>query len=120
VNLELARLAVREHAVSEAVQYFHDAVYSEWEGDPVLQRRAVRLELVKFLLASDQQAAARAELIGVAANLPPDPELRTQVGVLLMNAGGYDDASISSQIDHLGWLRLAIRNVVLGGQKQFR
>jgi len=92
VNLELARLAVREHAVPEAVQYFHDAVYSEWKGDPVVQRRAVRLELVRFLLASDQQAAARAELIGVAANLPPDPELRTQVGVLLMNAGGYDDA----------------------------
>jgi tetratricopeptide (TPR) repeat protein len=92
VNLELARLAVREHATPEAVQYFHDAVYSEWEGDPVVQRRAVRLELVKFLLASDQKAAARAELIGVAANLPPDPEMRTQVGVLLMNAGGYDDA----------------------------
>jgi tetratricopeptide (TPR) repeat protein len=52
----------------------------------------VRLELVEFLLASDQKAAARAELIGVAANLPPDPEMRTQVGVLLMNAGGYDDA----------------------------
>ena len=34
VNLELARLAVREHADSEAVQYFHDAVYSEWDVDP--------------------------------------------------------------------------------------
>ena len=92
VNLELARLAVREHADPEAVQYFHDAVYSEWEGDPVVQRRAVRLELVKFLLDTDQKAAARAELIGVAANLPPDAELHTQVGELFMNAGGYDDA----------------------------
>src|SRR6516164_8318423 len=27
VNLELARLAVREHAIPEAVRYFHDAVY---------------------------------------------------------------------------------------------
>ena len=92
VNLELARLAVREHAIPEAVQYFHDAVYSEWDGDPVVQRRAVRLELVKFLLDSDQKAAARAELIAVAANLPPDAELQTQVGALLMKAGGYDDA----------------------------
>ena len=92
VNLELARLAVRDHAIPEAVQYFHDAVYSEWNGDPVVQRRAVRLELVKYLLDSDQKAAARAELIAVAANLPPDAELRTQVGSLLMNAGGYDDA----------------------------
>ena len=92
VNLELARLAVREHADPEAVQYFHDAVYSEWEGDPSVQRRAVRLELVKFLLDTDQKAAARAELIGVAGNLPPDAELHTKVGELFMKVGGYDDA----------------------------
>jgi hypothetical protein len=56
----------------------------------------------------------------VAGNLPPDVELHTQVGALLMKTGAYDDASISSEIDHLGWLRLPIRNVVLSGQKQFR
>ena len=92
VNLELARLAVREHDSPEAVQYFHDAVYSEWDGNPAVQRRAVRLELVKFLLDSDQEAAARAELIAVASNLPPDAKLQTQVGALLMKAGGFDDA----------------------------
>ena len=92
VNLELARLAVREHAIPEAVQYFHDAVYCEWSGDPVVQRRAVRLELVRFLLASDQKADARADLIAVAANLPPDPNLQTEVGQLLVRAGGIDDA----------------------------
>jgi tetratricopeptide (TPR) repeat protein len=92
VNLELARLAVSEHAIPEAVQYFHDAVYSDWGGNPAVQRRAVRLELVKFLLDSDQEAAARAELIAVASNLPPDAKLQTQVGALLMKAGGYDDA----------------------------
>ena len=91
-NLELARLAVREHATPEAVQYFHDAVYSEWDGNPAVQRRAVRLELVKFLLDSDQKEAARAELIAVASNLPPDAKLQTQVGALLVKAGGYDDA----------------------------
>jgi tetratricopeptide (TPR) repeat protein len=92
VNLELARLAVLERAAPEAVQYFHDAVYSEWEGDPSVQRRAVRLELVKFLLDTDQKTAARAELIGVAGNLPPEAELHTQVGELFMKVGGYDDA----------------------------
>ena len=92
VNLELARLAVREHADSEAVQYFHDAVYSEWDVDPSVQRRAVRLELVKFLLETDQKTAARAELIGVAGNLPPDAELHRKVAELFMKVGGYDDA----------------------------
>jgi tetratricopeptide (TPR) repeat protein len=52
----------------------------------------VRLELIKFLLNSDQKPAARAELLAVAANLPADAELRTRVGVLLMDAGGYSDA----------------------------
>jgi tetratricopeptide (TPR) repeat protein len=92
VNLELARLAAREHQTVEAVQYFHDAVYSEWDGDPARQRRAVRLELVGFLLSMDQKAAARAELIGVAANLPVEAGLRIQVGALLVKAGAYDDA----------------------------
>lgn len=67
-------------------------MYSEWEGDAAAQRRAVRLELVNSLLASDQKAAARAELIGVVGNLPADPNLRTQVGTLMMKTGAYDDA----------------------------
>jgi predicted Zn-dependent protease len=92
VNMELARLAAGEHDLPEAVQYYHDAVYSEWSGDPVVQRRAVRLELARFLLDSDQKDAARAELIAVAANLPPDAGLQIQVGSLLTKAGGYDDA----------------------------
>ena len=65
---------------------------ASWDGNPVVQRRAVRLELVDFLLHSDQETAARAELIAVASNLPPDAKLQTQVGELLMKAGGYDDA----------------------------
>ena len=92
VNLELARLAAGEHNISEAVRYYHDAVYCEWEGDAVARRRAVRLELVKFLIDSDQKETARAELIAVAANLPPDPELQTKVGALLSDVGGCDDA----------------------------
>jgi len=92
VNLELARLAAREHAIPEASRYYHDAVYSEWEGDPVTKRRAVRLELVQFLLDSEQTEAARSELIAVAANLPSDADLRARVATLLVKVGGYDDA----------------------------
>ena len=92
VNLELARLAASEHDIPGAVQYYHDAVYCEWNGDAVAQRRAVRLELINFLFESDQRDAARAELIAVAANLGPDAGQRIQVGTLLMRAGGCDDA----------------------------
>jgi tetratricopeptide (TPR) repeat protein len=92
VNLELARLAVREHAIPEALRYFHDAVYGDWANDVVVQRRAVRLELVEFLLDSGEKSAARAELIALATDLPPDAELRTRVGTLLLEVAGYDDA----------------------------
>jgi tetratricopeptide (TPR) repeat protein len=92
VNLELARLAARDHAVPDALRYYHGAVYGEWNDDPVDRRRAARLELVEFLLQSGQKDSARAELIAMAAFLPPDPALQTKVGTLLLQLKGYDDA----------------------------
>lgn len=92
VNLELARLAARNHAVPDALRYYHGAIYGEWSGDSAAQRRAARLELTEFLLQSNEQTSARAELIDLAANLPPDPVLQTRVGMLLVEVKGYDDA----------------------------
>jgi tetratricopeptide (TPR) repeat protein len=92
VNLGLARVAAREHEVSEAVRYYHAAVYGEWNDNPVTRRVEVRLELVRFLLASDQKVAARAELIALEPDLPPDAELQTSAGTLLLQVGAYDDA----------------------------
>jgi tetratricopeptide (TPR) repeat protein len=93
VNLELARLAARRHAVSDALRYYHGAIYGEWSNDdPVAQRRAARLELVEFLLQSGQHDAARSELIALATDLPPNPILQTRVGTLLIQVRGYGDA----------------------------
>jgi tetratricopeptide (TPR) repeat protein len=92
VNLELARLAARDHAVSDALRFYLGAIYGEWNDDPVDRRRAARLELVKFLLDAGRKDSARAELIALAADLPPDPALQTKVGTLLVQVAGYDDA----------------------------
>jgi tetratricopeptide (TPR) repeat protein len=92
VNLELARLAARDHAVSDALRFYHGAIYGEWDDDPVVRRRAARLELVGFLLDAGQKDSARAELIAMAADLPADPTLQTKVGTLLLRVAGYDDA----------------------------
>jgi tetratricopeptide (TPR) repeat protein len=92
VNLELARLAARDHAVSDALQLYHGAIYGQWDDDPVVRRRAVRLELVKFLLDSGQKASARPELIAMAGDIPPDPALQTKVGNLLLQVGAHEDA----------------------------
>ncbi len=92
VNLELARLAARDHLIDDAVRYYHQAIYGEWDLDAVARRRNARLELVEFLLDEGQKDSARAELIALAADLPPDPALQTRVGTLLLRVGGYDDA----------------------------
>jgi tetratricopeptide (TPR) repeat protein len=92
VNLELARLAARDHAISDALRFYHGAIYGAWNEDPVAKRRAARLELVEFLLEVGEKDAARGELITLAAGLPADPTWQTKVGTLLMRVAGYDDA----------------------------
>jgi tetratricopeptide (TPR) repeat protein/predicted nucleic acid-binding Zn ribbon protein len=90
VNLELARLAAQSGSEPRAVQYYHDAVYGQWDDDPAGHRRAVRLELAEFLLSVGQKAQAQAELIASTAELPRDPALETQVGALLLKAGEHE------------------------------
>lgn len=92
VNLELARLAARDHNVSEAMRYYHNAIYGEWERDPTTKRRMARLELAEFLLGVGVKSQAESELIALAADLPPDPEVQTHVGNLLIRVNEYDQA----------------------------
>jgi len=93
VNLELARLAAGSGSVAEAVQYYHDAIYGQWDANPTDHRRQSRLELAEFLLKVGQKAQAQAELIALAADLPPDPALQTQVATLLLKTGEYEHAA---------------------------
>jgi tetratricopeptide (TPR) repeat protein len=62
VNLSLARLAGQQGEVQEAVRYYQSALYGRWPNDRLDQRRQVRLELVRFLLAHRQQYLATSEL----------------------------------------------------------
>jgi tetratricopeptide (TPR) repeat protein len=94
VNLELGRLYAREDKTDEALRYYHSAMYDDWPGrDPAEARRAVRFELFQFLIQHGDQGQAEAELIGMAALLPPDPALYTQVGQLFMQVGDYSRAA---------------------------
>lgn len=92
VNLELARLAAKEHNVAEATRYYHNAIYGVWNNDPSEKRRMVRLELAEFLLGVGADSEAGSELIALAADLPPDPQLQAKVGNLLMKVKEYEQA----------------------------
>jgi predicted Zn-dependent protease len=87
LNLQLARLAVREHDPAQAQQYYHGAIFGVWGSDAIARRRAAREELIAFLLSQNRQREAEAELIALSGEVPGDPAVLTQVGDLFLRAG---------------------------------
>ena len=73
VNLELARLAIRDNDVSQARRYFSSAIYGAWDVDPVLKRQQVRQELISFLISADLKTQAHGELMSYTAEMPNTP-----------------------------------------------
>ena len=92
VNMELAQLAAQSGSIQQAIQYYNDALYGQWEENPAQHRRLAGLDLAQFLIKVGQKDQAQAELIALAAGLPNDPEIETRVGLLLMQTGEYEHA----------------------------
>jgi tetratricopeptide (TPR) repeat protein len=92
VNLELARLAAKDGDISAALRYYHGAIDGAWNENAAAARRDARLELARFLIVMRQPVQAQAELIALAGDLPPDPDLITDTGALLVLAGEYGRA----------------------------
>jgi predicted Zn-dependent protease len=86
-NLALARLAAGDGKGEEAVRYYHAAIDGAWDGAAPAARRVARLELARLLMANGQPMRAQAELIALIDDLPPDPQMLTEVGNLLVEAG---------------------------------
>jgi tetratricopeptide (TPR) repeat protein len=84
VNLALARL-YRDTANSAAARrYYHHAIYAP---DVSLDRaRAVRLELVRMLIAHDEKARAQSELIAATVDLPDLRDVRLELARLFERA----------------------------------
>jgi len=90
--LELARLAVAQNDIQNAIQYYDTSIYSVWPKDPIENRRLVRIELANFLMDHGQQSDAQAVLLAMATELPPDAAKHAQAGDLLLRAGENDQA----------------------------
>jgi tetratricopeptide (TPR) repeat protein len=91
--MELGRLSAARGEVADAVLFYHNAIYGQWEDDPAGHRRTARLELYQFLQSRGAKSEARAELMALAADLPPDAALHVQAGNLFLSVGDYDEAS---------------------------
>ena len=86
-TLRLARLAARGSDAGAARRYYQNAVAALWKPEHADARRRVRTELIEFLLAHDEPARALSELLVLAATLPDEAALHTQVGRMFLAAG---------------------------------
>jgi tetratricopeptide (TPR) repeat protein len=99
VNLALGRLFAREQLFDKTIQYYHNAIYGFWPGDPGTKRRNAQFELVAYLLQHKAYPQAQAELITLTSALPDDPGLRLRVAQSFAQAQDYEHAL--SQFDEV-------------------
>lgn len=92
INLELARLAARRGDRNAAVEFYRASIYGTWQGDGVIRRATVRLELARYLVASADYPAARMELLIAGGNVPESPEFDQTLAGLLVQAHDPADA----------------------------
>jgi len=92
VNLALGRLAARQKSLDRALQYYHNAIYGVWSSNPDEHRFQAWFELIDFLLRQNARPQAQAELITLAAELPPQPDLWLRVADLFASIPDYDRA----------------------------
>ncbi len=92
INLALARLAAQRRDPQSAIRFYRASIYGTWEGDGVIRRAAVRLELARYLVANHDPATARMEALIAAGNMPDDYNFDMALGDLLQQAADPTDA----------------------------
>jgi tetratricopeptide (TPR) repeat protein len=86
-NVQFARIEARGADADSARRYYESAIAGLWQPEDVDERRAVRLELVDFLVAREERERALSQLLVLDANLPTDNDVQVRVGRLFLSAG---------------------------------
>ena len=107
INLQLAQLERQRDEVQRndplrskrqrssaqvAIDYYRAAIFGSWNGDGVVRRREVRLELANYLIDQKEFALAQTEFLIAASNAPADPALSIVFGDGLLRANAPSDA----------------------------
>ena len=92
INLQLARLAIRQNNAQAAVDHYQAAIDGTWNGDAFTRRRELRIELARFLIAQGRFAEARNLLLITSGNGPDNYPLQLLLGSLLEQANDAADA----------------------------
>ncbi len=95
VNLQLARIAAHNNAMSDALRYYQGAIYGEWGEDSIAMRWDIRRELCDYLLAKKAVGQATPAVIDLAENTPDGDVGKLKiVGQLLLATGQWNRAQI--------------------------
>jgi len=96
INLQLARLERKRNDLQKndrqrngpqaAINYYRASIFGSWNGDGVIHRRDVRLELANYLIEQKQFALAQTELLIASTNAPQLPGLHVTLGDALIRA----------------------------------
>lgn len=86
VNLDLARLAARDDRISDAIHYYHGAIYG-FADNPTDGLNA-RVEFAEFLVDVGDNSQAGGELTALSANVPAlAAAIQSRIGNLFERAG---------------------------------
>ncbi len=87
VNLQLARIAARRNDEAQAVGFYQNALYGQWDADQLDNRPQIRVELIRYLLDHDRQGQALPELLVLSSNLTDAGPSHLEIGQLFVKAG---------------------------------
>ena len=86
-SLLMAEILCREQRYSDAVAYFHRAIYSHWSEDETANRQRARNELINLLAQQNSKQELLAELLALEQQAPADLGARVRMGNLFLQAG---------------------------------
>ena len=92
INLQLARLERQRNDKQAAINYYRASIFGSWNGNGVVRRRDVRLELANYFIDQKEFALAQTELLIASSNAPSIPGFNLDLGDTLLRANDQTDA----------------------------
>lgn len=92
-NLGMARIAVQQGRIEDALAYYHHAIYGAWPENARQNRVQARLELIEALGKAGERRQAQAELLALLPGMPADPALKKRAARLLLAYGMSKEAA---------------------------
>jgi tetratricopeptide (TPR) repeat protein len=93
VNLMLARIDNMQDQREAAEASYYRAIYGLWPEDPQGNRLKARFELIALYERYGERKKLLSELLEVASEAPPEPDLRNRIGHLLVANGAPQQAA---------------------------